>query len=140
VRLALDTDVVIAALRSPGGASAALLLAALDGRVDLLVSVPLALEYEAVALRPEQHAAMGMTAAEAERRISTIIALCIPVPQSYRWRPQTVDPNDEMVLETAINGGADAIVTFNSRDFGLGPATFGIAVLTPAQALRKVRS
>jgi predicted nucleic acid-binding protein len=61
-----------------------------------------------------------------------------PVESHFRWRPALPDPNDEMVLEAAVNGRADAIVTFNSRDFGDVPATFGIDVLTPAQAIRRV--
>jgi predicted nucleic acid-binding protein len=50
------------------------------------------------------------------------------------------DPADEFVLEAAVNGRARAIVTFNLRDFGLVPARFGIDVLTPAQAIRRIRT
>jgi predicted nucleic acid-binding protein len=55
------------------------------------------------------------------------------------WRPQLRDPADELVLEAAVNGRADAVVTFNRRDFGDAPAAFGIEVLTPAEALNRVR-
>ncbi|MDE0220306.1 MAG: PIN domain-containing protein [Spirochaetaceae bacterium] len=58
-----------------------------------------------------------------------------PVLTAFLWRPQLRDPADEMVLEAAINGNADALVTFNRRDFGDTPGRFGIAVLSPRQAL-----
>jgi predicted nucleic acid-binding protein len=50
------------------------------------------------------------------------------------------DPADEMVLETAINGRAEAVVTFNRRDFGQAPGRFGIEVLMPGQALHRIRT
>jgi len=45
-----------------------------------------------------------------------------------------------MVLETAANGRADVLVTFNRRDFGTAPARFGIEVLRPPEAIMKVKS
>lgn len=59
--------------------------------------------------------------------------------RKYRWRPQLRDPGDEMVLETAVNGQAQAIVTFNRRDYSDKPGTFGIEVLSPAEALRRMQ-
>ena len=70
-----------------------------------------------------------------------ISALCLvaePVETRFLWRPQVRDPADEMVLEAAINGNADALVTFNRRDFGDGPARFGIAVFSPREELRRI--
>ena len=61
-RVVLDTDVVVAAMRSRTGASAEVLRLAGAGRLRLLVSVPLILEYEAVTTRPEQLKAMRATA------------------------------------------------------------------------------
>ena len=60
-----------------------------------------------------------------------------PVQTRFLWRPQLSDPADEMVLESAINGYADALITFNRRDFGEAPGRFGIALLSPRQALRR---
>lgn len=56
----------------------------------------------------------------------------------FLWRPLLRDPADEMVLEVAINGRADALVTFNRRDFGNAPARFGIEVLSPQEALKRM--
>ena len=55
-----------------------------------------------------------------------VIALCEPAFQAYSWRPQLGDPDDEMVLEAAVNGGADMLVTFNRRDFGEAPGPLAL--------------
>jgi len=136
----LDTDVMVAALRSSRGASRQLLLGALDGGFQLLLSVPLILEYEAVLNRPEHLAACGLSAAEIGRVLDDLAGIAKPVNLSFRWRPRLSDPNDDMVLETAVNGNADAIVTFNQRDFEAAVRDFGCAVILPGAALGQVRS
>jgi predicted nucleic acid-binding protein len=60
-----------------------------------------------------------------------------PVETHFLWRPQLRDPNDEMVLEAAVNGRADALVTFNLRDFGTAPARFGVEALLPREAIAR---
>ena len=103
----------VAAFRSPTGASSALLQYALDGKFVMLVSTLLALEYEAVVKRPEQLDAMGLSLEQADKRIRTVVAVCEPVFKAFSWRPQLRDPDDELILEAAVNGGADMLVTFN---------------------------
>jgi len=136
----LDTDVLVAAMRSPGGASAAILRAARHGRVTLLATVALALEYEAVCSQAEHQLAAGLSAEEVGIFVTAIIALAEPVETHFLWRPQLRDPSDEMVLETAINGRADALVTFNVRDFGNAPAAFGIKLMLPREALKRIQA
>jgi putative PIN family toxin of toxin-antitoxin system len=139
VSYVLDTDVLVASLRSSLGASRQLLLGALNRYFDLLLSVPLMLEYEAVLTRPEQLSACGLTSKEVERILDDLASVARPVRLAFRWRPQLSDPNDDMVLETAVNGNADAIVTFNQRDFEGIDASFECAVLLPGAALQQVR-
>ena len=65
---------------------------------------------------------------------------CIfPVEVRFVWRPQLPDADDEMVLEAAINGQAEAIVTHNRRDFERAAERFGIEVLSPAELLEQIR-
>jgi len=135
----LDTDVVVAAMRSPGGASAAILRAARQGRVTLLASVPLALEYEAVASRAEHRLAAELTESEVKVFITAVVAMVEPVPTHFLWRPQLRDPADEVVLEAAANGRADVLVTFNARDFRQVPDRFGVKVLLPREAIRRIK-
>jgi predicted nucleic acid-binding protein len=72
--------------------------------------------------------------------VDCLTALIEPVKTHYLWRPALRDPNDEMVLEAAVNGRADSIVTFNLRDYGDVPGKFGIEVLLPATAIRRVKN
>ena len=139
MRMVLDTDVVIAALRSTTGASAALIRMAVAGQVTLLINVSLAFEYEAVAKRPEHCEAARLAPSAMEETIDAIVALCEPVPTHFRWRPQLHDADDEMILEAAVNGQADMIVTFNRKDYGAAPKSFGMDVLLPSEALERVR-
>lgn len=140
VRLVLDTDVVVAALRSPSGGSAALLRAIRLGQCTLLMTPTLLLEYEAVCLAASHRAASGLSMAEVGRVLDALTLIAEPVTTYFRWRPQLRDPGDEMVLEAAVNGGAHALVTFNRRDYGQAPARFGIEILSPGEALRRVRA
>ena len=138
MRLVLDTNVAVAGLRSPAGASAMLLDQALRGDYTLLLSVALALEYESVCLEPAHRIVSGLSVVEIETIISALCSVAEPVEARFLWRPQLRDPADEMVLEAAINGQADGLVTFNRRDFGQAPERFGVATLSPQEALRSI--
>lgn len=139
MRLVLDTDVIVAAMRSPSGASAAILREARQGRVTLLLSVPLAVEYEAICSEAEHRLAAGLSEREVKAFLDALMAMAEPVERHFLWRPQLRDPGDEMVLEAAVNGRADILVTFNVRDFGLVPSRFGIEVMIPRDAIERIR-
>jgi putative PIN family toxin of toxin-antitoxin system len=138
LRLALDTDIVDAAMRSPRGASAAILTAARQNRTVLVASVSLALEYEAVCRRAEHRLDAVLSEEQVDTFINVVIAISEPVVTHFLWRPQLRDPGDEMVLEAAVNGRADALVTFNIRHYGSIPSRFGIAVVLPREALERI--
>ena len=139
MRLVLDTDVVVAGMRSPAGASAAILRSIRQGKATLLLSVPLALEYEAVCQEAVHRLAAGLSERQANILVSAVIAMAEPVETHFLWRPQLRDPNDEMVLELAVNGHADALVTFNIRDYGEAPGRFGVELLLPRTAIGRIR-
>lgn len=140
VRLVLDTNVIVAAMRSPSGASAALLRAARRKTFTPVANVALALEYEATCARAEHRLASGLTAPEVEVFVDAVVGMMEPVETHFLWRPQLRDPGDELVLEAAVNGGAAAIVTFNLRDFGMAAEHFGIELLSPPQALKRIET
>ena len=135
----MDTDTVVAAMRSPAGASAAIIRAVRQRQATLLLSVPLAMEYEAVCRRSEHREESGLSGQQVEIFLDAIIAMGEPVRTHFLWRPQLRDPNDEMVLEAAVNGRADALVTFNVRDYGTTPAQFGVEVLPPREAIARIK-
>ena len=105
----------------------------------MLLSVAMAFEYESTCLREEHLLAAKASEADVRNMIDAIIDVIEPVELHYQWRPQLSDPDDDMVLEAAVNGRAAAIVTFNRKDYGAIPGQFGIEVLSPAEALRRIR-
>lgn len=133
----LDTNVLVAAIRSPKGASAEILRRVLTGQVRVLCSVPLFMEYESVLLRPEHLAAAGAQAPEVINVLDVLAGVVIRVEIQFLWRPQLKDPNDDLVLELAVNGqglgDAVTIITSNQKDFLPQAKQFGVDVITPRQ-------
>jgi putative PIN family toxin of toxin-antitoxin system len=138
MRVVLDTDVVVAGVLSPTGASRQLLIAAADRRFELLVSVPLMLEWEAVLKRPEILRAAKGSLEDIDVLLDQLADACTPIDLHFAWRPRAGDPDDDMVLETAINGRADVIATFNVRHLAAAAAYFGVAAEVPADLLRRL--
>ena len=134
----LDTNVIVSAMRSPRGASAALLTAARQEKLVLVANVALALEYEATCRLAEHRLASGLDLDQVGIFVDAVIAMAEPVESHFVWRPQLRDPGDELVLEAAVNGHADAIVTFNRRDFDAVAQRFGIELLIPVEVLRRI--
>jgi predicted nucleic acid-binding protein len=130
----------VAAIRSDAGASRWLLRAALERRRDLtlLVSVPLLIEYEAVMTRAEHLKAAGLSVGEVEALLDAVAAVAEPVQLAYLWRPALPDIDDDMVLEAAVNGRADGVITFNLSDFVDPARQFGIEVMRPGEAVKRL--
>ncbi|MBF5038435.1 putative toxin-antitoxin system toxin component, PIN family [Methylophilus sp. 13] len=139
MKIVLDTDVIIAGMRSPSGASAEIIRRARRGELTLMASVSLFMEYEAKCTLPIHYQAAGLSAQEAEIFINTLASIISPVKTHYLWRPQLRDPADEMVLEAAVNGCAKALISFNQKHFGLTPQRFGIQLLLPSEFLRSFK-
>lgn len=126
---------MVAALRSNKGASRQLLIFALGKRFELLLSVPLMFEYEAVLKRPEHLRKVGATRDNVDEILDALAGVGVPVTSRFSWRPELTDPADEMVLEAAVNGVANFIVTFNVAHFRPATSRFGIHVIRPPEAL-----
>jgi putative PIN family toxin of toxin-antitoxin system len=138
MKLILDTSVMVAALRSPTGASAELLRLARHQRFEVLISVGMILEYEAVLKRAEHLAVAGLTTVDVDEVLDVFCIFAKPIINHFRWRPALTDPDDDLVLETAVNGMADVIVTFNVFDFRRATTLFGVDVGRPGEILRRI--
>ena len=135
----LDTSVLRAGLVSSAGASHQLLREALMGRITIVASTALMLEYEDVLLRPETLQRAGISARDTLGFLDGLCTVCLPVTVRVRWRPQSPDSNDDLVIDAAVNGLADIIATFNLRDLRAPAARFGITAEPPANVLRRIR-
>lgn len=136
----LDTSVIVAGLRSRRGAANVVLRFVARNDLTLLATPPLFLEYEDVLKRPEQRLEHGLDVQQIDELLAELAAIIKPVETHFRWRPQTHDPDDEMVLEAAINGRADGLVTYNAADFLTAGRRFGIRVITPPELLKEMKS
>lgn len=138
MRIVLDTSVLVAAVRSRHGASNRLLQLAAQRKVQLLATPALFLEYEEVLNREEHRRIHAMNAQLLEGFFRGLAGIMEPVRVYYQWRPQMQDADDEMVLETALNGRADWIVTYNQRDFALAVSRFQVQLAGPAELVRRL--
>lgn len=139
VKLVLDTNVLVSAFRSRRGASNALLQMGDEGRFQIVVSTALYLEYREVLSRPEIRDATGHSLEDIDAVLNALATFAIGVDIPFRTRPAMSDADDEMVLEAAVNGSADAIVTHNVRDFAAA-RIWKVEVVKPGKMVRRLRN
>lgn len=137
LRAVLDTNVLVSALRSNRGASFVVLAALRAGRFLAVVSNPLCLEHLDVLSRPDVVPSFDPPRAQAW--LEGYLALCECRTVSYLWRPYLRDSDDARVLEAALAGQAEYLVTHNLDDFAGAPAV-GVRPVTPAEFLRILRN
>lgn len=134
-QVVIDTNVIVAGLRSNRGSAFRLLELVGTGAFDIHLSVPLVLEYQEVLSRELPNLYIDASA------IEDFIGFHCSVATRHRifflWRPYLPDPKDDMVLELAVKAGCDNVVTYNTRDF-VGIEQFGIKAITPAEFLRDI--
>ena len=132
VRVVLDSNVLVSALRSRRGASFQLLKLLRRGRFEVALSVPLALEYEAVLRR---HAGtLGLARDEVDGLVDYLCDIGYRQAIHFLWRPTLTDPRDEFILELAVAANRNAIITHNVRDFA-GASRFAVPIMKPGAFL-----
>lgn len=132
--MVLDTNVLVAGLRSRRGRSFQILSRLGDGVFQIALSVPLLFEYEDVLARSE----VGVTSEAASDILDYMCSVAHHQEVHFLWRPFLPDPKDDLVLEVAVASQSEWIVTFNERDFAKVPAQFGIDVAPPATFLEMI--
>ena len=137
IRIVLDTNVLVSAVRSRKGASFALVSSLPDPRFQICLSVTLYAEWQAVLTRPE-HLPRGADAEAALGFTRYLASIAHLQDIHFLWRPYLRDPNDDMVLECAIASGANTIVTHNLKDFTRA-ASLGVQARTPGQFLKLLK-
>ena len=135
VRVVVDTNVLVSAMRSNRGAAFQLIRRVGGGSFEIAVAVPLVLEYEDALGRHQSATALGSS--EVGVVIDYLCSVAHRQEIFYLWRPWLRDPKDDMVLELAVAAGCGVIVTYNGGDFA-GAESFGIKVLTPYQLLTEI--
>ena len=134
-RIVLDTNVLVAGLRSRQGASFRLLNEVGRGKFEIALSVPLVLEYEDALLR---HAsATGLSRRDVDVILDYFCSVAHLQTIFFLWRPLLPDPKDDLVLELAVAAGCRTVVTYNVRDFR-GGESLGVSAQRPGPFLKAI--
>jgi putative PIN family toxin of toxin-antitoxin system len=140
MKIVLDTSVIVAALMTRNGAANALLihLFETDKKINV-ISNTLVVEIEAVLKRPSNKEKIdNLSDEEIDRFIDALCLISDHQKINFLWRPFLRDSQDDMVLETAFNAGADAIITYNIKDFANVEESMGIKVMIPKELLHHI--
>jgi putative PIN family toxin of toxin-antitoxin system len=132
-QIVLDTNVLVAGLRSNRGASHRLLRFIGTGRFGLHLSVAVVLEYEEVLKRSAVDVGLSLT--DIDDLLDYLCSVAELHEINFLWRPFLRDPDDDMLLELAVEAGCGIIVSHNIRDF-FGSRSFGIRAVSPSTFLR----
>ena len=130
--IVLDTNVIIAALRSKKGASFKLVSLLEYNKFILNISVPLILEYESIVVRELNH--IKINKKDLDIFLDFVCTIGKKYDIYYLWRPFLKDPKDDFILELAYTSDSDFIITFNKKDF-IGAQEFGLKILSPQEFL-----
>jgi len=134
----MDTNVLLASLRSSSGASFAIVELIDQRRITSVISVPLMFEYEEVLHRPGM--VPHLSARDIDIFLDHIASLAVEQKIFFLWRPSLEDSDDDMLLELAVAAQVDYLVTHNVNDFLPASSDFGLHVLTPGEFLRVFRA
>jgi len=134
-RVILDTNVLVAGLRSNRGASYQLLQRVDEGSFTPVLSVPLVFEYEEVLKRQSRY--LGLSHKDLEAIVDYLCDIGEHRRIFFLWRPVLPDPRDDLILELAVEAGVDGVVTFNTRDFAPA-AAIDITIWTPPAFLERL--
>ena len=138
-RIVMDTNVFIAALLSPAGTNRMVLRACLAGAARPLMGAALFHEYEDLMARSDLMRKSPLNPADRRDVWEAFLSVCEWMPIYYLWRPNLPDESDNHLVELALAGGADSIVTANVRDLRRGQLTFPhLRILTPRQFLNSL--
>nr|WP_324257664.1 putative toxin-antitoxin system toxin component, PIN family [Cellvibrio fontiphilus] len=135
--IVIDTNVMVAALKSRLGASFKLLMALPSASYNPCLSVPLFVEYESILKRPEL--LPHLSTDDIDSVLNYVLSRASIHEIFFLWRPFLKDPKDDLVLEAAVASQSQYLVTFNLRDFADVEKQFGIKVVTPQEFLHEQR-
>ena len=135
LKVVIDTNIIVTALRSRNGYSFKLLSTIDDERFQVFISIPVILEYEDAIKREKSNIKLK------KNEIDDVLDyICLIAEQRkiyYLWRPYLKDRKDDMFLELAVESESDYIITYNKRDFE-GIEKFGIRIITPKEFLKEI--
>lgn len=123
MKVVLDTNILVGACLGSRGANR-LIAACLQGRLKPLIGAALLAEYEDVVNRDDVFADSPLNKAERNELLDALLGACTWTRIYYLWRPNLRDEGDNHILELAVAGQADYLVTRNIKDFSRAQLLF----------------
>ncbi len=140
-KVVIDTNIFVSALMNRGGAPRHIIRLALLGEIAPLMGNALLGEYEDVISRENIQAKCVLNASERQELLEAFLSSCEWSSVYFLWRPNLRDEQDNHLIELALAGGADTIITANKRDFNNGDLSFpDLKILNAGEFLQKRRS
>lgn len=138
MKVVIDTNVFIGACLGQG-ACRAVIVACLEEKLIPLMGVALFSEYEDVLSRGDLFVRSRLDAAERSELLDIFVATCCWTRIYYGWRPNLRDEGDNHLVELAVAGGAEYIVTRNLRDVARMELLFpGLKAVFPETILKEL--
>ena len=137
-RVVIDTSVLVSAILSPDGAAREVLRRCLTGKAQPLIGNALFLEYEDVLSREDLFAATPIGREDRAMLLDAVLSVCQWINITFLWRPNLPDESDNHLIELAVAGNAELIITSNVRDVAAGELEFdGLRIVTPGAWLKE---
>jgi putative PIN family toxin of toxin-antitoxin system len=138
MKVVVDTNVIVAALRSRQGASRAVIRACLTRQLQPCISLALFAEYRDVLSRQALFENCPLTAKKRETLLDAFVSVSQLTEIYYLWRPNLTDEGDNHLIELSVAAQAKILVTHNHSDFSHGQLRFPeIRILSPAKLLQE---
>ena len=136
-RIVVDTNILVSAISSPDGAAREILRRCLTGQYRHLIGNALFLEYEDVMSREALFAAAPIGPEDREALLDAFLGVCQWIEVAFLWRPNLPGESDNHLVELAVAGNAEAIITHNAGDVASGELVFdGIRIVAPGDLLK----
>lgn len=140
MKAVIDTNVFVAALQSQDGINRRVLVDCFKGDIDPLMGDALYYEYEDLLHRDYLFEKSCLNKTEREDFLNDFLSICRWVQVHYRWRPNLRDEADNHIIELALAGGAEQVITWNLKDFRSGDLKMRkLTILTPQDYMKDRR-
>jgi len=136
-KIVIDTNVLVSAIMTQTSHSRIILRLSIEGKLQPLIGDALFNEYEDVLARDELFERCPISKKEREKLLNAFLMSCEWIKIFYKWRPNLRDEADNHLVELAIAGGAECIVTKNVKDLQSGELVFdNLSILSPTDILK----
>ncbi|MGM0623562.1 MAG: putative toxin-antitoxin system toxin component, PIN family [Campylobacterota bacterium] len=138
MKIVIDTSVWISALITKDSKARELLRFVFQAKLAPQISEALFREYEDVMKRKKIQSVTPLNLTEQSELFEAYLSTCTWNEIYYMWRPNLKDENDNFVVELAVASGAEAIITYNAKDFKNAELIFGHKITTPEDFIKEI--